>query len=138
MGDHSETETTDSCFGNCNNKTLSALESPFSLCNLSEREKERRVVLYIYQNLNTCSFVPCGKQTSACILEAVMATSNRSNHFGTPCIILIDFSDFSRNHLDIDLYLICCTWLPEVFKRSVSNYFRARTNLITTTDASRS
>jgi hypothetical protein len=81
--------------------------------------------------LNTCCFVPCEKQTSACILKAVMAASNRSNHFSTPCIIFINFCDFSRHHL----YLTCCTSLPEVCKKSVSNYFRARTNLITTTNS---
>lgn len=37
-------------------------------------------------NLNPCSFVPCGKHTSACISKAGMVAWNRSNDFGTRCI----------------------------------------------------
>jgi hypothetical protein len=55
-------------------KTLSAPELPFSLCNIMNQEKERRVGFACGQNLNTYCFVPCGKQTSACISKAVMAT----------------------------------------------------------------
>jgi hypothetical protein len=48
-------ETTDSCFTNCST-----------------------------QNVNTCCFVPCGRLTFVCVLKAVMADWNCSNHFDTP------------------------------------------------------
>jgi len=67
-------------------KTPSAPESPLSLCYVTNRERRGEWDCACAQNLNTCCFVPCGKLTFACILIAVMADWNRSNHFDTPCI----------------------------------------------------
>jgi len=69
-------------------KTPSAPESPLSLCYVTDRERRGEWDCACAQNVNTCSFVPCGKLTSACILKAVMADWNRSNHFDTLSICL--------------------------------------------------
>jgi len=53
----------------------------------SQTEKKGEWDCACAQNLNTCCFVPCGKLTSACVLIAVMADWNCSNHFDTHCII---------------------------------------------------
>jgi len=67
-------------------KTPSVPESPLSLCYVTVRERREEWDCACPQNLKTCSFVPCGKLTSACVLKAVMADWNCSNHFDTPCI----------------------------------------------------
>ena len=41
----------------------------------------------------TCSFVPCGKLTSACVLKVVMAGLIHSNHFDTRCVCVKPVSD---------------------------------------------
>ena len=68
-------------------KTLSAPESPISLCYVTDRERRGEWDCSWGENLNTCCFVPYGKLTSACVFKAVMADWNRSDHFGTSCII---------------------------------------------------
>ena len=67
-------------------KTLSAPESPLSLCYVTDRERRREWDCAWAENLNTCCFVPCGKLTSACVFKAVMVDWNRFNYFDTPCI----------------------------------------------------
>jgi hypothetical protein len=67
-------------------KTPSAPESPLSFCYVTDRERRGKWDCACAQNLNNCCFVPCGKLTSACVLIAVMADWNRSNHFHTTCI----------------------------------------------------
>ena len=52
----------------------------------TERE-EGSGIGHAHKTWNTCCFVPCGELTSACVLIAVMADWNRSNHFDTPCIL---------------------------------------------------
>jgi hypothetical protein len=60
--------------------------------------------------LNTYCFVPCGKQTSACISKAVMATWNGSNHFGTPCIAG-PFSPLGYHYNNILVFWYIPSWL---------------------------
>jgi len=67
-------------------KTLSAPESPLSLCYVRDQERRGEWDCACAQNLNTCCFVPCGKLSNACVFKAVMAEWNRSIHFDTPCI----------------------------------------------------
>ena len=67
-------------------KTPSAPKSPLLLCYVTDRERRGEWDCACAQNLNTCCFVPRGKLTSACVLKAVMADCNCSNHFDTPCI----------------------------------------------------
>ena len=83
------TETTDSCFANCS--TQNAFCSGVAIIALL-RERRGEWDCACAQNLNTCCFIPCGKLTSACVLIAVMADWNRSNHFDTPCILNWGFS----------------------------------------------
>jgi hypothetical protein len=55
-------------------KTLSAPESPFSICNVMDREREGgEKDCACDLDLNTCCFVPCEKHTSDCISKAVTA-----------------------------------------------------------------
>jgi len=70
-------------------KTPSAPESPLSLCYVTDRERRGEWDCACAEKLNTCCFVPCGKVTSTCVLIAVMADWNRSNHFDTPCISVL-------------------------------------------------
>jgi len=88
------TETTDSCFTNCS--TQNAFCSGVAIIALlrhrpreyvTDREGRGEWDCACTQNLNTCCFVPCGKLTSVCVLKAVMADWNCSNHFDTPCIL---------------------------------------------------
>ena len=52
-------------------KTLSAPESPLSLCYVTDREKEEVEWDCAWaENLNTCCFVPCGTLTSACFFTS--------------------------------------------------------------------
>jgi hypothetical protein len=80
-------------------KTLSAPESPLSLCYFTDRERRGEWDCACTQNLNTCCFVACGKLTSASVLKAVMADWNRSNHFDTPCTFG-------------PLRMMCCSYCP--------------------------
>ena len=77
-------------------KTLSAPESPLSLCYFRDRERRGVWDCACAQNLNSCCFVPCGKLTNACVFKAVMADWNRSNHFDTPCIMWMIKSKIMR------------------------------------------
>ena len=77
-------------------KTPSAPESPLSLCYVTDQVRRGEWDCACAQNLNTCCFVPCGKLTSACVLIAVMADWNRSNHFDTPCTSLVVLNLCSR------------------------------------------
>ena len=54
-------------------KMLSAPELPLSLYYVTDRERRGEWDCTCVQNLNTCSFIPCGKLTSACVPKAVMA-----------------------------------------------------------------
>ena len=67
-------------------KTLSAPESPLSLCYVTDRESRGKWDCACEQNLNTWFFVPYAKLTSACVLKAVMADWNRSTNFDISCI----------------------------------------------------
>ena len=71
-------------------KTLSAPESPLSLCYVTDREREREkrwVGLRMSRKLEQLLFRSMyRKLISACVFKAVMADWNRSNHFDTPCI----------------------------------------------------
>jgi len=80
------TETTDSCFTNCS--TQNAFCSGVAITSLLRHRprKKNGVGLRMRTKLESCCFVPCGKLTSACVLIAVMADWNCSNHFDTPCI----------------------------------------------------
>jgi len=82
------TETTDSCFTNCS--TQNAFCSGVAIiASLRHGPREKRGVGLRMRTklMNTRRFFPCGKLTSACVLKAVMADWNRSNHFDTPCIV---------------------------------------------------
>ena len=57
----------------------------------TERE-EGSGIAHAHKTFNICSLLPCGKLTSACVLKAVMADWNCSNHFDTPCIDMLHFS----------------------------------------------
>jgi len=67
-------------------KMPSAPESPLSLCYVTDWERRGEWDCACAQNLNTCCSVPCWKLTCACVLKAIMADWNCSNHFDTPCI----------------------------------------------------
>ena len=72
-------------------KTLSAPESPLSLCYVTDRKRRGEWNCVCAQN---CCFVPCGKLTNACAFKAVMADWNRSSHFDTPCIYSLRIGPF--------------------------------------------
>lgn len=66
-------------------KMLSALELPFSLCDVTDWERREWYCACI-QDLNTCCFIPCRKNNFACFFKAIKATWNYSNYFSTQCI----------------------------------------------------
>ena len=77
-----------SCFTNCS--TQNAFCSGVAIiASLRHGPREKRGVGLRMRTklMNTRRFFPCGKLTSACVLKAVMADWNRSNHFDTPCIV---------------------------------------------------
>jgi len=69
-------------------KMLSAPESPLLLCYITDRERRGEWDRACGQNWNTCRFIPCGELTSACVLKAVMADWNCSNHFDRHCTLI--------------------------------------------------
>ena len=98
MGDHCWivtgmarwTETTDSCFTNCSTqKAFCSGVAIIALLRHRQRERRGEWDCACAQNLDTCCSLPCGKLTSACVLKAVRADWNCSNHFDTPCILTI-------------------------------------------------
>ena len=72
-------------------ETPSAPESPLSLCYVTDRERRGEWDCACAQNLNTRCFVSCGKLTSACVLKAIMADWNWSNHFNKPCVWQVEW-----------------------------------------------
>jgi hypothetical protein len=90
-------------------KTLSAPESPLSLCYVTGWERRGEWDCACAQNLNTCCFIPCGKLTNACVFKAIMADWNRSIHFDAPCILHMYRSGFVNRFYAPNLLLICTT-----------------------------
>jgi len=89
------TETTDSCFTNCS--TQNAFCSGVAIMALLRhrpREK-RRVGLRMRTKLEHLPFRSIWDLISVCLLKAVMADWNCSNHFNTPCIL---------SHMKSDLF----------------------------------
>jgi hypothetical protein len=82
------TETTDSCFTNWSTRNAFYSGVAIISCYVTDRERRGEWDCACAQNLNICCFVPCGKLTSACVLIAVMADWNHSNHFDKPCVYI--------------------------------------------------
>jgi hypothetical protein len=76
-------------------KMLSTPELPLSLFHVTDRERRGEWGFACARNFNTCCFIPCGKFTSACVLKAVMADWNCSNHFDTRCLFIPFVDKFS-------------------------------------------